>query len=157
MWYRKLLLKEILAERCVVMEERGYTANSTVLWILTRLSKGYVLNYIWHHYCHVFTASLSKLKLHINALLSYRVASLWQTTPVSVITSLSLNSKWTFPWNTKWQRIIWKHHIMQLAITFLKHLIILTRMCPAFILFMTSISCNSRNCYIPSRGSLKQG
>lgn len=28
---------------------------------------------------------------------TYRVASLWQTTPVSVMTSLSLSSRWTLP------------------------------------------------------------
>lgn len=28
---------------------------------------------------------------------SYRVASLWQTTPESVMTSLSLSTRWTLP------------------------------------------------------------
>ena len=34
---------------------------------------------------------------------SYRVASLWQTTPESVMTSLSLSSRWTLPWKAQGQ------------------------------------------------------
>lgn len=35
--------------------------------------------------------------LFVGRLGSYRAASLWQTTPVSVMTSLSLSSRWTLP------------------------------------------------------------
>ena len=38
-----------------------------------------------------------KQKMYFSPRVTYRAASLWQTTPESVMTSLSLSSKWTLP------------------------------------------------------------
>lgn len=37
---------------------------------------------------------------------SYRVATLWQMAPESVMTSLSLSSRWTLPWKAQGQGVM---------------------------------------------------